>query len=679
MPSIVPGYSYDIFISYRHNDNRSGWVTEFVKALQEELAVTIKEPVSVYFDTNPHDGLLETHNVDKSLEGKLKCLIFIPIISQTYCDTKSFAWQHEFCAFNKLVKEDQFARDIKLSNGNVAGRILPVKIHDVDADDKTLLENELSGVLRAIEFIYKEAGVNRPLNSKEENSAKNQNQTVYRNQVNKLANAIKEILHAIRNPSASITINHPVGLPDPHEILDSIAVLPFTNMSSDPEQEYFSDGITEEILNALAQLSNLKVAGRTSSFQFKNKNPDLRAVGNKLNVSTVLEGSVRRQGNKLRITVQLIKVEDGFHLWSERYDRMMDDIFAIQDEIASSIVDKLKITLLDKDRHRINKSHTKNTVAYDLYLKGSYELRKTTPEGIRNGMDLYKKAIQVDSSFSLAYAGLSTGYLMLASVFIAELTGKEAAELSKPYLDKALLLDPHLAEAHQQLAFYTLYHDWDFINAEKEYRRAHELNPGNSVITSIYVDFLNFIKKHDQALRFADEQLEKDPYFPGPRKALCLYYLNRHQEAIDFQRARIEQSNSYPHLFTYGFVTLSTGNFAEAIESLSEAMDIAQHRLPRILGWMGAAYAKLGRQDKANELLNELKERRKNSNAGSPNFFIAVIYAGLGEKELALEWLTKAYEEHDWEMPWLITEPQFYPLHDDPRFKNLVNKMNFPE
>src|SRR5450432_750308 len=150
MPSIIPGFEYDIFVSYRHNDNRSGWVTEFVKTLQEELAATIKEPVSVYFDTNPHDGLLETHNVDKSLEGKLKCLIFIPIISQTYCDTKSFAWQHEFCAFNRIVKEYQFRREIKLGNGNVASRILPIRIHDLDPEDKATLENEIGGFLRAI-------------------------------------------------------------------------------------------------------------------------------------------------------------------------------------------------------------------------------------------------------------------------------------------------------------------------------------------------------------------------------------------------------------------------------------------------------------------------------------------------------------------------------------------------
>ena len=204
MPSIVQDFEYDIFISYRHNDNRSGWVTEFAKHLNEELAATIKEPVSVYLDSNPHDGLLETHNVDKSLEGKLKCLIFIPILSQTYCDPKSFAWQHEFVAFNKLAKADQFGRDIKLSNGNVASRILPLRIHELDADDLRMLESELGSPLRAIDFIFKSPGVNRPLTSTDKRDD-NTNKTFYRDQINKVSNAIKEIITSIKHPVAPTT------------------------------------------------------------------------------------------------------------------------------------------------------------------------------------------------------------------------------------------------------------------------------------------------------------------------------------------------------------------------------------------------------------------------------------------------------------------------------------------
>jgi tetratricopeptide (TPR) repeat protein len=199
MPSILEGYNYDIFISYRQKDNKyDGWVTEFVDHLKKEIEATFKEDISIYFDENPHDGLLETHSVDKSLEEKLKCLIFIPVISQTYCDTKSFAWQHEFCAFNKLAKEDKSGRDIRLSSGNVASRILPVKIHDLDSEDKALLENELGGVLRCVEFIYKSPGVNRPLRANEDHPQDNLNKTYYRDQINKVANAVKEIITALK-------------------------------------------------------------------------------------------------------------------------------------------------------------------------------------------------------------------------------------------------------------------------------------------------------------------------------------------------------------------------------------------------------------------------------------------------------------------------------------------------
>ncbi len=204
MASLIPGYEYDIFISYRQNDNKyDGWVTAFVHYLNLELEATIKEKVSVYFDVDPQDGLLETHSVDKSLGDKLKCLIFIPIISRTYCDRNGFAWQNEFCAFNRLVREDKFGRDIKLSRGNYASRILPVKIHEIDPEDKMLLENELGESLRSIDFIYKSAGVNRPLRPNEDHPQDNLNNTYYRDQINKVANSISEILSVLKYDSAS--------------------------------------------------------------------------------------------------------------------------------------------------------------------------------------------------------------------------------------------------------------------------------------------------------------------------------------------------------------------------------------------------------------------------------------------------------------------------------------------
>jgi len=209
MASLISGFEYDLFISYRQKDNKGDhWVTEFITALKAELEATLKEDLSIYFDENPYDGVLETHNVNKSLEGKLKCLIFIPILSQTYCDSKSFAWNNEFLAFAHSASKDQFGLDVKLPNGNVTSRVLPVRIHEIDVPDQQMLENELHGKLRSIDFIYHAAGVNRPLRPDDDKVRDNEYKTVYRNQINKVANAVKEIISALKNrdrPRGSIS------------------------------------------------------------------------------------------------------------------------------------------------------------------------------------------------------------------------------------------------------------------------------------------------------------------------------------------------------------------------------------------------------------------------------------------------------------------------------------------
>jgi hypothetical protein len=223
MSSIIEGYNYDIFISYRQKDNKhDGWVTEFVDNLKGELESTFKEEISVYFDINPHDGLLETHDVDASLKEKLKCLVFIPIVSRTYCDHKSFAWEHEFKAFVEQASQDQFGLKVKLPNGNVANRVLPVRIHVLDANDIKLGQSVIGGVLRGIDFIYNSAGVNRPLRLKEDNPHDNLNHTIYTDQINKVANAIKEIIYSLSTESKQnvVQIDHPVIYPK--DIIESV-------------------------------------------------------------------------------------------------------------------------------------------------------------------------------------------------------------------------------------------------------------------------------------------------------------------------------------------------------------------------------------------------------------------------------------------------------------------------
>lgn len=455
MPSVIPGFEYDIFISYRHNDNRSGWVTEFVNALQEELAATIKEPISIYFDKNPHDGLLETHNVDKSLEGKLKCLIFIPIISQTYCDPKSFAWQHEFCAFNRIATREtdslsqeksdakSIGRDIKLLNGNVASRILPIKIHDLDEEDVSSLEDEIGSVLRAVEFIYKEPGVNRSLKISDDRST-NQNKTDYGNQLNKVANAVKEIISGIKN--VPIT-NSKAFLPIKTDKAErSIVVLPFVNISNDPEQEYFSDGLTEELIMELSRLKELLVISRSSAMTFKDSNKTIREIAREVNVRYVLEGSVRKAGNNLRITAQLIDAVSDAHVWAEKYDGVIEDVFGIQEKVSLSIVDALKLKLTPEERNTIVSRPIANVHAYEYYLKARQEMYRGTKERMELTFKLLDAALELAGPNELLYATL--GYANYFYFRFVDKLDQSYLARAEEYGRKVLALNPDSAHGH---------------------------------------------------------------------------------------------------------------------------------------------------------------------------------------------------------------------------------------
>ena len=650
MSSLIPNYEYDIFISYRQNDNQDGWVTNFVESLEKELRGTIKESVSVYFDSNLRDGLLETHNVDKSLEGKLKCLIFIPILSQTYCDAKSFAWQYEFCAFNKLANEDQFGRDIKLNNGNVASRVLPTKIHDLDPGDKLLFENELGGVLRGVDFIYKEPGVNRPLKSTD-HRADNQNRTEYRNQVNKIANAIKEILGGLTKPSSSEASTRKessdISRIEP-DTLDSIAVLPFANMSSDPEQEYFSDGIAEEIINVLAQLPNLKVAGRTSSFTFKGKNEDLRIIGEKLGVKTVLEGSVRSAGNRVRITAQLIDVQNGFHLWSEKYDREMKDIFDIQDEIALAIVEELKVKLFEEGRIQSSKSKTQNLEAYNYYLKGRFYWNKNrSKEGLEKTIRCFEQSIETDPTYALAYTGLADAYAVAGDWGFLET--KMAVRKLNEFYTKASELDRVLADSHFPLLFKACL-EWDWSRAEIEGRKAIQANPKSPRVHHIYALIQMVSGNFKIALehnRLAQE-LEPLALIFKFARGMFHYMARQYDDAIMQYRNALElDSNFAPAHFWASFTYLQKGLHPEAVEEYQNLL-LCNPNTQKYAPIIDDIFKKSGIEGFLHWLLDEgigLQIGTFNQ-----SYHRAVCYALLNRKEQAFESLAKACEQHSFRL-----------------------------
>ena len=412
MSSLIEGYNYDIFISYRQKDNKhDGWVTEFVNNLKGELESTFKEDISVYFDINPHDGLLETHDVNASLKEKLKCLVFIPIISRTYCDPKSFAWEHEFIAFVEQASKDQFGLKVKLPGGNVANRVLPMRIHDLDNTDIKSCESILGGFLRGIEFIYKEPGVNRPLTTKD-NEEKNLNHTNYRNQINKVALAGKEIISGLKKEpfvygkeaTESETISDKRFLRE-----KSIIVLPFDNISSDPEQEYFSDGLTEEIITDLSHISDLLVISRSSSMTFKGAKATIKEITDKVHARYVLEGSVRKAGNNLRIIAQLIDGMTDTHLWAEKYEETLDNIFYVQQKISSLIANSLQIKLTTEEKKKLKDHSAVDLLATECWFRAKQEIHKYTPESFSHANNILENGLKENGDNELLLWGL--GYL----------------------------------------------------------------------------------------------------------------------------------------------------------------------------------------------------------------------------------------------------------------------------
>ena len=570
-------------------------------------------------------------------------------------------------------------RDIKLSNGNVASRILPIKIHDLDAEDKAIIENEIGGVLRAIEFIYKEAGVNRPLKSTD-SKTDNQNKTDYRNQVNKTANAVKEIILGLKNAGK---INH-VVIKSQHQQGSrdetgnrSIAVLPFVNMSSDPEQEYFSDGMAEEIINSLVHLKDLKVAGRTSSFQFKGKNPDLREVGERLGVKTVLEGSIRKQGNLLRITAQLINVEDGFHLWSERYDRTLDDIFAIQDEIALAITEKLQITLMGKDREKITKSYTENPEAYFFYLKGRFYLNKRL---LRESLEQFEKAVAIDPRYARAYAGVADASIILSNYgFFPPIEIMPKAKLAA---EKAIELDDSLCEPYCSLALYYASFEWNWNEAKKNFKRSIELNPAYSQAYIWYGQYyLTWIEgNYREGEKLLNIAIKLEPLSAIGYLSMFAIQCNTGKPEEAFQMAKegfaLDQ-DSYVSQRVMGLAFAGRKEFGKATECLEKASGMSK-RSALSLADLIYLYMQRGMVDKAQEVKGELEMNMKVRKYTSP-FMMGYAYSNLGNFDEAFNWFEKAYENHDGFLfmmrnyPWLPDK-----LKTDERFISLMKRLKVP-
>jgi len=450
----------------------------------------------------------------------------------------------------------------------------------------------------------------------------------------------------------------------------SIAVLPFVNMSADVEQEYFCDGMAEEIINALTQIENLKVIARTSVFMFKGKNEDIREIGRKLAVKHILEGSVRKAGNKIRITAQLIKVDDGSHLWSEKYDRQMEEIFNIQDNIALAIVENLKVKLMGEERKALLEHPTTNEYAYQLYLQGRFYWNRMTLNDLENAVTCFNKAIESDPDFALAHFGLADTYWVLHQM--VPLPAREAMPKAKEAALKALELDSTLAEAFAMVGMILYAYEWNWPEAEAYFEKANKINPRSGPVKMYYSSLLQLTERKSEAIQMMEETLETDPYSLVflLNVATRLYCAKQYEESI--QKAEYILGIEPNFSLAYGLIGRSyicMGLYDKAAKTLEKANELTGGRTES-LSTLGYVYAKQGKKREAENILSRLdKESHKRY---VPAFFYTYIYNGLGDTDKTFEFLNKAVQERDPLVAWWIRDELFSNLRNDRRYADII-------
>jgi serine/threonine protein kinase/tetratricopeptide (TPR) repeat protein len=480
-----------------------------------------------------------------------------------------------------------------------------------------------------------------------------------------LSTSIDEIsIPAVATPGGQLQTARPVGL----------AVLPFVNMSSDPENEYFSDGMTEELINALTKVTGLRVTARTSAFVFKGKDIDVREIGRKLNVESVLEGSVRRAGKRLRITAQLVNVADGYYVWSETFDRGIADVFAVQDELSRAITASLKVHLTEPNIE----PPTENFDAYTLYLKGLYALNRRTVEGYREAVAFFNAALEKDPAYALPHAGVAHAYAMLGFDWYGGLSSLEAMPLAKESATRALELDENLAEAHTALAIIRMLFEWDWAGAEASFRRAIEINPGYAPAHNWFSLFLSTRNRHPESLREIRKAQELDPLsiIINQNLGRAYHHAGRYDEAVEQYRRTLELE---PRFFTAHVMLAQSlsklSRYEEAVAALRTALAVVG-RVPLILAELAFVLAKTGELEEPRRLLGELTGLAQRQYV-SP-YCLWTAHFAVGEEEAAFDLIEAAYEQRSTILPFMGTDTTLGSLHRQPRYVRLLEKLDLP-
>jgi serine/threonine protein kinase len=454
----------------------------------------------------------------------------------------------------------------------------------------------------------------------------------------------------------------------------SIAVLPFTDMSPEKDQEYLCDGLAEDIINSLSKVPELSVVARTSAFSFKGREVDIRELGGKLDVETVLEGSVQKSGQRLRITAQLIKVADGYRLWSQRYDREMDDVFAIQDEISLALVEKLKVDLLGDASRAPAKRPTDSVEAYELYLKGRFDWYRRTGSAVLRGIEYFQQAIEIDPGYARAYAGLADSYNTLG--FYSYLPPKKSFQKAREAGVKALSMDKDLAEAHVSLGYMHHYYDWDVVEAARHFQRGLDLNPSYPLTYQWYFNVLLTTGRGEEALATCQKGLKLDSLsvFSHVAEGWVYIFRREYDQAVETLLVAQEMDPTYPLARLWcGWAFLQKGMYEDAIVEFETAR---RNDSPPAMtdAHLASAYALKGDEEMARTLLGRLR-----SHAYVSPYFVALALTSLDDPEGAFEELEWAYEERSHWLVFLGVDPRLDALRGDPRFADLVARVGLPD
>jgi serine/threonine protein kinase/Tfp pilus assembly protein PilF len=460
------------------------------------------------------------------------------------------------------------------------------------------------------------------------------------------------------------------------EHIRSLAVLPLENLSRDPEQEYFADGMTDQLITDLAKISALKVISRTSVMQYKGARKPVPQIAQELGVDAVVEGSVQRAGDRVRISAQLIDARADQHLWARSYERDLRDVLVLQDEVAQAIANELKIELTSRGQVRLASSRPVDPEAYETYLKGRYYSSKRTEKDLKKSIEYFQQAIKKDPDYAPAYSGMADAYTLLG--YRGILPSNEALPRGKAAALKAVELDDSLAEAHASLAFIAETHEWDWATAEREYKRALELNPGYAAGHNWYAGYLMYVGRFEEGIVEAKRARDLDPLSLPVNNALAgrLLLAGREKEAIEQSQKTLEMDPNFaPAHNELGWAYLRKGMNEEAIAEFRKEAALSGSDPDESID-LGYAYAVVGKRDEAKRILAKLKRKRERSFV--PPTALGIISGALGEKDEAFAWLEKAYELRDPQLTYLKVGRRYTPLHSDPRFQDLLRRMGLP-